>query len=189
MAEDEERHRWYTGTHKNFAAKVTEELNVIRSRILIIESQLGMPHGGEVSPTTTHFEGPEISDITPESFGPWYGDLEDIEKETGEKVGSKDYTESLVQATYAIRTLSIAMRGYLQLVDQLGLSKDQKKMIREVENVMMMIMKLVQVVGMASTIIDVAEENYPKALLTLIMMGGFAASSGAYASHVVAGGV
>src|SRR5208283_1190750 len=51
-------------------------------------------------------------------------------------------TDDLVTATYSIHEATHAMRGYLMLLDQMGLSKDQKKMVRDLEYGMMMVSKL-----------------------------------------------
>lgn len=107
-----------------------------------------------------------------------------IDKET-----SIPNTEMLVQATYAIRTASNAMRGYLMLLDQAGLSKDQKKLIMEVENSLMAIMKLAQAVRILQGIMKLGSLTSPEGIFDLILMGGFASSSVAYGSKVQGGGI
>lgn len=109
--------------------------------------------------------------------------------ETGAEETSIPNTEMLVQATYAIRTASIAMRGYLMLLDQAGLSKDQKKLIMEVEQSLMAIMKLAQAVRILQGIMKLGSLTSPEGIFDLILMGGFASSSVAYGSKVQGGGI
>lgn len=109
--------------------------------------------------------------------------------ETGAQETSIPNTEMLVQATYAIRTASNAMRGYLMLLDQAGLSKDQKKLIMEVENSLMAIMKLAQAVRILQGIMKLGSLTSPEGIFNLILMGGFASSSVAYGSKVQGGGI
>ena len=109
--------------------------------------------------------------------------------ETGAQETSIPNTEMLVQATYAIRTASNAMRGYLMLLDQAGLSKDQKKLIMEVENSLMAIMKLAQAVRILQGIMKLGSLTSPEGIFDLILMGGFASSSVAYGSKVQGGGI
>ena len=109
--------------------------------------------------------------------------------ETGAQETSIPNTEMLVQATYAIRTASNAMRGYLMLLDQAGLSKDQKKLIMEVENSLMAIMKLAQAVRILQGIMKLGSLSSPEGIFDLILMGGFASSSVAYGSKVQGGGI
>jgi hypothetical protein len=97
----------------------------------------------------------------------------------------KSYTDDMVKATYAFKTAAIAAKGYLMLLDQMGLSPDQKKMVKELEYGMMAVMKAAQAVAIGKGIMEAATLN-PMAILTL---GGYAAGSIAYTSKLTGGGV
>lgn len=108
--------------------------------------------------------------------------LEDIE---GKQLGDKSYTDILVEQTYALKTAAIAARGYLMLLDQMGLNKEQKHMIRELEYGMMAVMKMAQAVSLATGLMEAGTLN-PKAIFTI---GGYAAGSIAYSMKMQGGGV
>jgi hypothetical protein len=103
----------------------------------------------------------------------------------------KSTAQELVEATYTIKSAAIAMRGYLMLLDQAGLSRDQKKMIREIEYGMMMVMKLAQTIKilMTAELFSRAAMGDPTAFLQIGIAGGYLASSLAYGSKVSGGGV
>jgi hypothetical protein len=105
----------------------------------------------------------------------------------------KSFTQDLVEATYAIKTATIAMRGYTMLIGQAGLSKDQKAMIRELEYAMMATMKAAQAIMLLMKSQAIAElMSGPltwKGAMDLAIIGGYSASSLAYSSKIVGGRV
>lgn len=106
-------------------------------------------------------------------------------EEEWDKAHSKDFTMDLVHATYTIRTASTAMRGYMMLVDQMGLSKDQKKMIRELEYGAMMVMKAMVALQLFNAARAAAGD--PTAIFSLIAGGGSLAASVAFGSKIQGG--
>jgi hypothetical protein len=108
--------------------------------------------------------------------------IPDIESE--EKQGMS--TEDLVNATYAIHQAAHAMRGYLMLVDQLGLSKDQKKMVRDLEYIVMAVMKLATAISLVSKMVEgtLAPEAMP-----IFLVGGLMSASIGYGMKVSGSGV
>ena len=115
------------------------------------------------------------------------GQLTDLEGD-GEKEGMS--IEDIKQGTYYIQSATIAMRGYLMALGEAGLSKNQKKMLSEVENAMMMIMKMSQVVSIASGLMSMANPlTSPKGIVQLVMAGGYAGATLAYGSKTMGGGL
>jgi hypothetical protein len=104
---------------------------------------------------------------------------------------SKDYIDGMVKATYSIREASTAMRGYMMLLDQAGLSRDQKKMVKDVENGMMMIMKMATTLQYIIKLqqLAAASEFGPVGYIYMIMIGGSMAASIAYGSKLTGGSV
>jgi hypothetical protein len=94
--------------------------------------------------------------------------------------------DNLISATYAFHSATHAMRGYLMLVDQLGLSKDQKKMVRDLEYVMMAIMKLTMAISMIG---EMMAGTLQPELLPIFLVGGLMSASVGYSSKVVGSGV
>jgi hypothetical protein len=99
--------------------------------------------------------------------------------------------EQLKEATYTIRQATTSARGYLMLLDQMGLSKDQKKMIKELESAMMMIMKLIttiRLLALAYKELTVAEAG-PIGIVYGVFAAGTFAASMAYGSKLTGGSV
>lgn len=96
----------------------------------------------------------------------------------------------LVKATYSIREATKAMRGYLMLLDQAGLSKEQKKMVRDLEYAMMMIMKAATALNLLLKMqqLMAAGALGPSGILMYgIFAGGSMAASVAYGSKLSGG--
>ena len=152
---------WDRGSFSKYSDKVNFELQEIRSHIERIDAELQQLIQGR----------------------------EGITREGKEEQVSPTTSETLMQATYAIRSTAIAMRGYLMLIDQMGLSRDQKKMIREMEYVMMMIMKLSQTIKLlqlAQGLLTVSMGD-PRGLLYLFLAGGYGMAGIAYANKTMGG--
>jgi hypothetical protein len=111
----------------------------------------------------------------------------------GPEVAGRAYTptvaEELVEATYTIRQASMAMRGYLMLLDEAGLNKDQKKMVKELEEAMMMMMKLMTTIRMLQLAYQAltAAELGPMGFVYLAFAGGTFSASLAYGSKLTGG--
>ena len=89
----------------------------------------------------------------------------------------------LASATYAIRQASTSIRGYAMLLDQMGLSKDQKKMIKEIENVTMVVTKLITAIKVAGLMIG-AGTGTPMGLFYAFAVGGELAATAGYGSKI-----
>jgi len=101
-------------------------------------------------------------------------------------------TRDLVKATYVIRSTAVAMRGYLMLLDQAGLSRNQKEMVRELEYIMMAAMKAAQTIKLlilAYQTMAAAEAVTPMGVFYLALAGGVGAASIAYSNKTLGGGV
>ena len=117
-----------------------------------------------------------------------------FDREEGwDEAHAKDHTADLVSATYTIKTTAVALRGYMMLLDQLGLSRDQKKLIREMEYTMMAAMKVAQAIRIMQTSQAIAELTSGiftwKGILDLGIAGGNIAAGVAYSSKVGGGGI
>ena len=121
-----------------------------------------------------------------EEYEATLGKLTDMEAGP-EKTGMS--TEDIKHGTYFIQSATIAMRGYLMLLSEAGLSKDQKKMIAQLETAMMMVMKIAATVQIAAGVIKLAmsEGLDPRGWIQVIMSGGYAASAMAYGSKTMGG--
>lgn len=175
--------QWDKGVYPKWKDKVDYELMEIRMHITSLEAQLkgggrGGGTGGGKGATS------DFTDISQFGFNKEeaVSKLTDIEEE---EVEGKSYTDMLVEQTYALKTATIAAKGYLMLLDQMGLSKDQKHMVRDLEYGMMAIMKGAQAVMIGKGIMEAASLN-PMAILTF---GGYVAGSVAYSSKLSGGGV
>jgi hypothetical protein len=93
----------------------------------------------------------------------------------------------LAQATYSIRTAETAAKGYLMVVGQLGLSADQKAMVRDLEQINMAVMKVMATIKMLQ--LALASTNPYMMAFYLFSAGGTAAASLAYGNKVSGGGV
>ena len=98
--------------------------------------------------------------------------------------------EDLINATYTFREAAHSMRGYLMLLDQLGLSKDQKKLIRDLEYIMMMVSKIGITINFVMKAAELAEapETMGASLLPLIFGGGTGSAAIAYGMKTLGGG-
>jgi hypothetical protein len=176
----------------SFGANIKAELMEFRARLDAMEAQLktmgsgGSSSGGQsgISETTTETDVGSVSVGDTSSQGV---------KATSDEVDNatsniKSYTDSVVDATYLIREASVAMRGYGMLLDQMGLSKDQKKLIHDMEETMMMVYKVIQTLRLLEAA-NLAFEAGSGGLgmLEIGLAGGVFAGSMAYGSKVVGG--
>jgi hypothetical protein len=171
---------------------IKQELIDMKLKITALEAQvkaLGAP-----VPETTSGKGPKISydKIYDEYVNQSVDDL--TEEITAPYKGSSEYVDSMVKASYSIREASTAMRGYLMLLDQAGLSKDQKKMIRDLENSMMSVMKFANAMKYALEIYNMYKAAMlaggaigPQGILMAIIGGGSMAASLAFGSKLTGG--
>ena len=202
--------RDYTGIHP-FSAKVTEELMDLRAacdylleRVEALAQKAGTPSKGEAmfkagrrGEPTEFGRGSDFSSVTQ-----WTKDIEAVDpyKELMGKITDIESpkeghftVEDLVETTYAFKEVSHAMRGYLLLVDQLGLSRDQKKMVRDMEYAMMAVMKLTSAIMILARVEETmaAGESMamPELFLPLFVVGGLGSAAMGYGHKLSAGGV
>lgn len=185
----------------SFASNIKHEMMEFRARIDALEAMvrnMGTSGGsggtaetgatGESEGTTeTNWKGIFRSEGGPVSQA--QGSAGDTAQEIGKATDNiKSYTDSVVDATYLIREASIAMRGYGMMLDQMGISKDQKKMVHEMEETMMMIHKMIQTIHLleaANTAFEAGQG--PLGILEIGLAGGVFAGSMAYGNKVIAG--
>jgi len=124
------------------------------------------------------------------------GNLEDLvpaqttDEDDSEEGGGMS-SAKIQQGTYAIQQATISMRGYLMLLGEAGLSKDQKKMVAQLETSMMMVMKIAATINVAMGLMKLAASGGldPTAYMQVIMGGGYAASAIAYGMKTTGSGV
>lgn len=196
---------WDKQSFPTWKDKVQFELIEIRQQIAALSIQIKQAKlsssgedSGESAGSTASKQGAITSDFedvrtfisdadAQESYDATLGKISDIEASSPTGFN----TEDIKQSTYSIQSATIAMRGYLMLLGEAGLSKDQKKMIAQLETAMMMVMKIAATVQIAAGVIKLAmsEGLDPRGWVQVIMGGGFAASSMAYGMKTVGGGI
>ena len=169
----------------SFGANVKHELMEFRARIEALEAQMKTMSTGGTAATGTATGEEGVTEPTATGSGSPAEKAAEIGKATD---NIKAYTDSVVDATYLIREGSIAMRGYGMLLDQMGLSHEQKQAIHEMEEFMMMFHKLIQTLHLLEAA-NVAFEagQGPLGMLEIALAGGVFAGSMAYGSKVIGG--
>ena len=169
-----------------FGQNIKAEMMEFRGRLDAIESLLktmgsGGSTGTSTSTGTVEFGGEVGEDAFP--TGPV-----EVKEAAAENV--KSYSQSVMEATYLVREATISVRGYGMLLDQMGLSRDQKRMVHQIEEGMMMVHKFIQAMKLlqAAQIAFEAEEG-PLGWLEIALAGGLGAASIAYASKLRSGDV
>jgi hypothetical protein len=201
-------HKWFSKEwFKTWAQKEINDWNFLRSRILLLEQRVnalanaGVGVGAGTGQTLPSAEAPEITEVrdwtheidAEKEYRDLLKEIPDIEKPP-RTAGEEGYSvEDLVKATYSLHQLTHAMRGYLLLVDQLGLSKDQKKMVRQFEYLFMSITKLTTALNIFYSVYTkvIAGEAVaaPELMIPLFVMGGLGSASFGYGLKLNAGTV
>jgi len=177
-----------------FGQNIKAEIMEFRGRLDSLEAQMRTLAQGSgtanVNPSIT-----EEPDENPDGSGDFIDGkfYKDIEPET-ENV--KNYSEEVMKATYLLHEAATAVRGYGQLLTEMGLSKDQKKMVHELEEGMMMALKFASMLRLllkAQEEFDVAEAAGeamgPLGYLEIILAGGMGAASMSYGMKLTGGGI
>ena len=178
----------------SFGSNIKHEMMEFRARLDALEAMVrnmgstGGSTGAATGAEGTAAEGTESSGVSNAGDTSSQG-VKATSAEIGKETDNiKSYTDSVVDATYLIREGSIAMRGYGMMLDQMGISKDQKKMIHEMEETMMMIHKIIQTIYLleaANTAFEASQG--PLGILEIGLAGGVFAGSMAYGSKVIGG--
>jgi hypothetical protein len=107
---------------------------------------------------------------------------------TEETTSEEDMTEARIHAMSTITAIGAARRamyGYAMLLDQMGLSKDQKQMIRQVEASISAMMRLMQTMRMVQLAMATSG---PYGWIYLAMAGGMGAAALMYGNRTMGGG-
>ena len=83
-----------------------------------------------------------------------------------------------------IRYLNIALRGYGQLLNELGLPKDMRQALIKIENMIMMILRAIQLIRMLEWMM---EGVYVTGPIGWLVAGGFFAGTIAYGGKTIGG--
>ena len=159
------------GAFDSWSDKVNFELMEIRGRIESIEAQL--KDLGALEKKETAEKGTETDEETPEG-----------REETGDKYAPHDIYDVLVLTARLRR----ALYGYTMLLSRMGLSRDHKKLVREIEYTISLVMRLVQTVQLLMAANAALSAGSPMGLLFLAIAGGTFAASVAYGSKLSYGG-
>jgi hypothetical protein len=173
-------------TGNSWGIMIKQEIMAIKGRLDAIESQLKtlQTSGGGSTQDSSANDG-STTEETDGSAMPLKG--ADF-KETAEN--AKSASAATMEATYALNQATISMRGYSTLLSEMGLSKDQKRMISELNESMMMIQKAASTLKLLQAAqVAFEAESGPIGWLMLLFAGGTAASGIAYGGKVSAGGV
>jgi hypothetical protein len=179
--------------------KVDAELVEIRNRLDAIEAKLSnmgvntqgynpnAPHENDDTSTPRQLMGYTQNRLHKqgEAFFKAYSDT-GMDDEEGES-----YTHKLMENTYLLNQATISIRGYSMLLEEMGLSKDQKRMLSELNEIMMMVQKVASTIRILSMFVgpEAIALGSAKGILNLILAGGVGAGSLAYGSKVSSGNV
>lgn len=172
-----------------FGQNVKSELMEFRGRITALEQEIATLQGGmQKSPEI------DLSQVDESGFPTFDPSTAKITDHDIENV--KSYSEQVMEATYLMHEAATATRGYMLLLTQAGLSKEQKKVVHELEDVMMMALK----VGSTIRLLMKAQEAFnaaelagasisPLGMFEVAVAGGMLAASVGYGSKLRGGEV
>ena len=175
-----------------FGQNVKAELMEFRGRIEALEAaQRMMSQGGISAAPQTPVDTENVDESGFPTFDPSTVKITDRDVDN-----VKNYSQEVMQATYLMHEAATATRGYAQLLTEMGLSKDQKKMLHELEQTMMMFLKM----GSMLRLLIKAQEEFdaaeaageamgPLGWLEIILAGGMGAASMGYGMKLKGGDV
>jgi hypothetical protein len=168
---------------------IKQEIMAIKGRLDAIESQMKtLQTSGSGSSGSTDSSSENDGSIVEETDGNSMPIKGNDFKETTEN--AKSASAATMEATYALNQASISMRGYSTLLSEMGLSKDQKRMLAQLNETMMMIQKVASTLKLLEAAQAAFEAGSgPIGWLELAFAGGTAASGIAYGSKVTSGNV
>jgi len=147
---------------RTWAEMIKNEIILIKQRLTAIENTLGEMKGrtGAVGP------------VKPEG-------------EPGEDIYAPINIYEVLVATAQARR---ALYGYSMLLQQMGLSKEQKMLIRELEQTTSMVLRLTQAINLMMMAAKALETSSPWAIPFLILAGGMFAATLGYGMKLGGGG-
>ena len=80
-----------------------------------------------------------------------------------------------------------ALYGYAMLLSEMGLSKDQKQVVQQLQYVTSMVLRLIQTIKILQVAMDIAAISTPMAVPYLFLAGGTLAASMMYGSRLSGG--
>jgi hypothetical protein len=173
---------------KEWALQIKADILDLKSRVTILEAKISTMEHVPTPEGTTGLGGKELKAES--------GDISDLMGSMGDSPSSNSDSTvdkagiDLAKATGLIRESAVAFRGYGLLLDQFGLSRDQKKLIQQIMDTMMMVMKLITAIKIAKLAMStIAGGATPLGIFYTVIAGGMTASSLGYASKSMSGGV
>jgi hypothetical protein len=119
--------------------------------------------------------GPPVERVTPE-----VAPTEGGEAIAGERMDVTTLREYILELRY----LNIALRGYGQLLNELGLPKDMKQAIYHIENLIMAMLRLMQLIRMIDWMMS---GTYAMGPFGWLVAGGFFSGMLAYSGKTLGG--
>jgi hypothetical protein len=166
----------------SWAEQIKADILNLKMRVTALETQVNAMKEGMLGSNTS----------TVKSAGSSGTGSSSLEKLSGgaDSKGNTNFEQmslDLAKVTYSIRTAETAAKGYLMLLGQMGLSADQKAMVRDLENINMAVMKTMATIKMLQ--LALASTNPYMMAFYLFSAGGTLAASVAYGNKVSGGGV
>ena len=172
---------WSKMAHNTWKDKVQFELIEIRTRIEMIESKLsGLGIPTQASEYKHSFE----------EMGAGYAFYISSHEGKVPDIKIKDYSpQNIYQVMSLVAGARRAVYGYAMLLNEMGLSKDQKVLVRQIQQTIGMILRLVQTVRIMMVAMEAISVGSPWGIPFTIIGGGTFAASIAYGSRLGGGGV
>lgn len=172
----------------SWADQIKTDILDLKMRVTALETQVNSMRDGILGAASKPvvFKDTKSSDFTTGNIT----SETDLLKQYKDANGNTNFNQmsmDLVAATYSIRTASTAMKGYLMLLNQAGLSEDQNALVRDLEYVNMAIIKVMTTIKLFQ--LAISATNPYMLLFYLFAAGGTIASSVAYGNKVTGGGV
>lgn len=165
----------------SWAEHIKADILNLKMRVTALETQVNAMKEGMLGSNTSTVKSAGSS-----------GTGSSLEKLSGgsDSKGNTNFEQlslDLAKVTYSIRTAETAAKGYLMLIGQMGLSADQKAIVRDLENINMAVMKTMATIKMLQ--LALASTNPYMMAFYLFSAGGTLAASVAYGNKVSGGGV
>jgi hypothetical protein len=163
---------------REWALQIKADILDLKSRVTILEAKIATMTTVPTPEGTTGLGGKELKSES--------GDISDLMGSMGDAPSSSsidDMGMDLTKATAAIRETAVAFRGYGLLLDQFGLSRDQKRAMQQIMDLTMVIMKAVAAIRIMEGITEITS---PAGIFKLLIGGGMLASGFGYGSKMSA---
>lgn len=161
--------RKITSDMSPFITKILNELSELRAHVDLLEDKVAEIISGSSSGSE------EQSDVSAK----WTGEY------------AAGFENARLHAISAISEIAMARRaiyGYAMLLDEMGLPKDQRELVRHIESTVSSLLRLMQTVRMAEYAMEAFEAaSGPIGWLYLVLAGGTLAGAMVYGGRAMGG--